>query len=264
MASLGPHITSEQEINKIKNKKNTASANTANISSINKMLDLLSQLRPSNEPEFIDNRVQPYELDTFPSECDIKKCKEHMRDMYENTRAIKYHFIQLKTSNDYREQYPMETIRRLGSNLPQTLMWYELAKRNQARDINTSIKSIAYDPRMLHSYSNQLVKAEILTPGSTHVAVGFTDLSMFFTARFLEELSEERPLKWVGYEAAAYSVAKFAVVVAMMEMNAEVDQILQVWYSASWSEETLKAFKKAVEFLINSKLGFFFLNFELR
>ena len=93
---------------------------------------------------------------------------------------------------------------------------------------------------------------------ASHVSVGFTDLSMFFNVQYREEWSREKPLRWVGYEASAYCVAKTAVVVAMVESGASTEQIMQVWYSAAWSWDTLKAFRAAIKYLQNSKFILFY------
>ena len=107
-----------------------------------------------------------------------------------------------------------------------------------------------YDPRILHSYTNEPPENKILPLDGVHVSIGFTDLSMFFK---VEECSQSKPLKWVGYEASAYCVAKTAVVVAMIESGAAKEEILQVWYSAAWSWDTLKSFRAAINYLKISK-----------
>ena len=86
----------------------------------------------------------------------------------------------------------------------------------------------------------------------THVAVGFTDLGVFHSFDYSEEWTTSRPLRWVGYEASAYCVAKTTVVVALIERGAAKEEIMQVWYSAAWSWDTLKAFRAAINYLKNS------------
>ena len=214
------------------------------------MLELLSKMK--NDSQLIDDRIKPYEVDSFPNGCDVQACKERLLEMFENTRGVKFHYAQLQSK--FSQENPMDVFRRLGNTLPETLSWYQQAKRKPG-SVFVDFKPVPYDACKLHSYTSQVVKAEILTPATTHVAVGFNDLSIFYTARFLEELSKEKPLKWVGFEIAPYSIAKTAIIVAMMEMDADIDHILQVWYSASWSRATLCSFRKAVEFLLNSKLS---------
>jgi hypothetical protein len=67
--------------------------------------------------------------------------------------------------------------------------------------------------------------------GSTHVAVGFTDLSTLLHAKFLppEDADSDAPLRWVGYELSSYACAKTAVISCMLSQGAQVDEVLQVW-----------------------------------
>ena len=243
-------VISESEVRELK-KPNEASSNE--IFSFNKMAEMLSSLFPSS-PKFniFDSRVEPYELDSYPAGCDVAKCKERLRSMYETTRSIKLHYMHLK-SGDFKPDM-MDVVRRLGNNCPETMDWYYKASKG---DINRFEVASLYDPRVLHSYTNEPVRSEILTAGTTHVAVGFTDLGMIHSVKFLDEWTRDNPLRWVGYEASAYCVAKTAVIVGMVESGAGCDEIVQVWYSAAWSFDTLKAFRTAIGYLLNSEFHFF-------
>ena len=53
--------------------------------------------------------------------------------------------------------------------------------------------------------------------------------------------------RWVGIEGSAYCVAKTVVLISMLQMNAPVDCVLQVGYSAAWSSSTAAAFRQAVK-----------------
>eukprot|EP01031_Cornospumella_fuschlensis_P032672 gene32672-39501_t len=59
----------------------------------------------------------------------------------------------------------------------------------------------------------------------------------------------EGPLRFVGYEMSAYSVAKTLVIASMLRRSDEgiVDAILQVWYSSCWSLQTLDLFRQALQ-----------------
>ena len=243
-------LLSESEVRALKKPHE---ATTDQTFSFNKMTEMLSSLFP-NSPKFniFDSRVQPYELDSYPAGCDPAKCNERLRSMYETTRSIQLHQMHLK-SDDFKPDM-MDYVRRLGNNCPETLDWYFKASEGE---INRFEVAAPYDPRVLHSYSNEPVRSEILTAGTSHVAVGFTDLGMIHSVKFLDEWTEDNPLKWVGYEASAYCVAKTAVIVGMVESGAGCDEIVQVWYSAAWSFDALKAFRAAIGYLLNSKLGFF-------
>jgi hypothetical protein len=241
-------ILGEKEERELKKKTEVTSDQ---LYTFNKMNEMLSTLYLDNPMlNYFDSRVKPFELDTFPAGCDVAKCKIRLKDMFETTRSIKIHYEYLKMEN--YESSMMDFMKRLGDNRPETIEWY--FKQAEKGDVNKNQIVIPYDPRVLHSYPNEPVNSEILTAGKTHVAVGFTDLGMIHTVKCLEEWTPARPLKWIGYEASAYCVAKTAVVVAMVEVGATADEILQVWYSAAWSNDTLKSFRHALSYLINSKL----------
>ncbi|GLC48877.1 Mitochondrial import receptor subunit TOM70 [Pleodorina starrii] len=64
--------------------------------------------------------------------------------------------------------------------------------------------------------------------------------------------AQQRPaaplLRWVGFEASPYSVAKTLVVERMLRMGGReaADVVLQVWYSSTWSREAHAAFRRAL------------------
>jgi hypothetical protein len=120
----------------------------------------------------------------------------------------------------------------------------------------------AYAAGNYQSFTNVAARAELLTPGTTHVAVGFVDLgSLAASCRAIELRqaissssarhhssgssssssasaggssssveggSSSSPLRWVGYEVSAFAVAKALVLLQMMRQAADTDCILQV------------------------------------
>ena len=211
-----------------------------------------SEMFPNlRKEDYYDNRVQPYVLDRLPNACDLLKCTERLNNMFEMTRFTKFYESYVKMK-DFQVA-PVDLVKRLSDTCPETLAWYSKCVRGS---INKNYIDAPYDPRVLHSYTNEPIRSETLPANALHVSVGFTDLSMFFNVQYWEEWSREKPLKWFGYEASAYCVAKTAVIVAMIESGASTEQIMQVWYSAAWSWETLKAFRAALMYLKNSKLNF--------
>ena len=197
---------------------------------------------------YLDKSVPSYKLDSYPALCDIPKCSQRIKSFYEYTKLRYMNYVSYKL--DLKSNDSMDMFKRLGDITPQTIEWYTNSKLGE---VNTNPESSEYNPTVLHSFSNQINRSEILTPGTTHVAIGFTDLGFFHTAKFNAELTPEKPLKWFGYEASAYCCAKTAIITTMMMMNAPSDHVLQVWYSATWSKETLKSFKNAIEMVLNSK-----------
>ena len=217
--------------------------------------DLTNTERFANlkKADCIDERVQPFVLDRFPEGCDVMKCIKRLSEMFEETRYAKFSALYMKTKDYAPDDFDL--IRRLGDNFADTVAWYSKARIGS---INDKYTEGPYDPRILHSYTNEPLKKEMLPPGGVHVSVGFTDLSLFYNVENSEGWSGRRPLKWAGYEASAYCVAKTAVIVAMIEGGAAKEEIMQVWYSAAWTLDTLKSFRAAIKYLQNSKFFFFF------
>ena len=87
----------------------------------------------------------------------------------------------------------------------------------------------------------------VLTLGSVHVACGYVDLSCLFVATLQEDPDFQGPLRFVGVEASPFAVAKTKVVARMCEMQLPTAAILEVWYSAAWSQVTLDLFRRALD-----------------
>ena len=113
------------------------------------------------------------------------------------------------------------------------------------------MESVSFRPRRpynsttLHSFTNTAPGGrEALTAGTTHVAIGFLDLGSLASAVSLWDkdgvvgpAAEEggggaaaagQPLRWVGYDASPYAVAKTLVVAEMMRQGAATDAVVQV------------------------------------
>jgi hypothetical protein len=63
------------------------------------------------------------------------------------------------------------------------------------------------------------------------------------------------PIKWVGYDMSAYSVAKTLILIQMLQQRASTDDILLVWYSATWTKKAELAFRAAVKAALASLAG---------
>lgn len=86
-----------------------------------------------------------------------------------------------------------------------------------------------YSAGNFQSWSNVAARPEVLTRGTTHVAIGFVDLGDLAAAcQVMPSSSSNEPLRWVGFEMSPYAVAKAMVVLAMMRQAADTDAILQV------------------------------------
>ena len=240
-----PNIIHEKDL---KDKDNVTGEE---LSLYNKLMDLMAcNFQLPKQLNYLDKSMPSFDLDSYPAFCDIPRCKQRINNYYEHTKARSMSYMSYKSGI---KPDIMDYFQRLGNNLPETIDWYEKSKDG---DINIHPISVQYNPTVLHSFSNEIIKSQVLTPGTTYVAIGFTDLGLFHTAKFNAEFSSERPFKWFGYEASAYCCAKTAIITSMMMMNASSDHVLQVWYSATWSKETLKSFKSAIEMILNGKLLF--------
>ena len=245
-----PNLLSEKQAKKIETSN---CLQGENLTLMNTLLEKMMSLSPSSTKElnFIDKRIRSFELDKYPVECDVVKCKRRLNEHYENTRARNMGLMMIK-SNKIKNgpSQHFELLRRLGNSLAYD--WYFKSDRKLGDIFSTDDMVLPYDPRVLHSFSNEVNRAEVLTPGTVHVSVGFTDLGELHTAKYEFPLDSEKPLRWIGYESSAYCVAKTAILVAMMKLGLPCDHVLQVWYSAAWSNETLKSFRTTVNHLLNS------------
>ena len=149
---------------------------------------------------------------------------------------------------------------------PHTL--FKVLNSNDKRKINWYIDAPLYDvfinefvepyvDGIYHSFSNCQATKEILHSGTTHVAVGFVDLSILLWMRLKETGRTSEPFRFAGFEKCAFNIAKTLVIVEMLKRKDDgiVDAILQVWYSSCWSDDTLALFKSSVNKVIIEKLS---------
>ena len=197
---------------------------------------------------WIDTRIPQFhtELANFPAGCDTQESKKRLLQFYIYSRCRQFNYLTCRLEGKID---PKDYFKRIGTFDDRVHKWFSKADKGQICPFEH--ESI-YDPRVLHSFANEACHSIILTPGTTHVAVGFTDLGLFHSANFNKPISKEKPLKWIGYESSAYCVAKTAVIVAMLSLGASSEHVLQVWYSAAWSKAALKSFREAIGFLLAS------------
>ncbi|GIQ87615.1 hypothetical protein KIPB_009690 [Kipferlia bialata] len=122
-----------------------------------------------------------------------------------------------------------------------------------------SIKSVYQSKALRHNFTNQTPSAQRLHTGTTHVAVGFVDLSMLLFADIQEgEAESEGVLSFVGYEMCPYAVAKTMVlwhIITHWEWASQadhIDRVLQVWFSSAWEASTALAFQEAAALVLSS------------
>ena len=240
-------ITSERELHQ---KVLAASVDVEESVKMNAMLAALpaeSKAKLREAGIELDERVQPFHTEferarTWPACCDMTKCRLKLLVAYEHCREASF-YDSVMLMHPGQAPSSLDLISRLGSNLPGTLMWWQTAESGAVRDHDNN----PFDPRVFKSFSNADSSALIMTPGTAHVAVGFVDLGTLRDASFDTDNAQTGPVRWVGVEASAYAVAKTTVVDAMLRSHAPLDAILEVWYSAAWSDATLAVFRAAVD-----------------
>eukprot|EP00659_Diplonema_papillatum_P006603 gene6603-10102_t len=115
----------------------------------------------------------------------------------------------------------------------------------------------AKSPQSRAAFVNVTVLNHRLTPGNTHVAVGFNDLgcmTALCTETLKKEAESQGAVDFKGVDLNEFSIAKYLVIVEMLKLagdtpstNVTVSHVLQVWYSSTWTAATLTAFRLGVK-----------------
>ena len=72
--------------------------------------------------------------------------------------------------------------------------------------------------------------------GRTYIGVGFVDLQQLLESEVVG-CDSAGPAVWRGYEMSQIAVARAKIILRLLEVEAPVDQVLQIWYSSCISEE---------------------------
>ena len=78
-----------------------------------------------------------------------------------------------------------------------------------------------------------------LERGETYVSLGFVDLQELMEAD-VGGPPENGPIAWHGYDMNPIAVGRSKLILAMLEEDVPLDQILQIWFSTCISSETAK------------------------
>ena len=78
-----------------------------------------------------------------------------------------------------------------------------------------------------------------LERGETYVSLGFVDLQELMEAN-VGGLPENGPIAWHGYDMNPIAVGRSKLILAMLEEDVPLDQIVQIWFSTCISSETAK------------------------
>ena len=88
-----------------------------------------------------------------------------------------------------------------------------------------------------------------LEKGRTHVGLGFVDLQQLMEAELISKAGDG-PVSWFGFDMNPIAVAKTKLVLAMLDEEVPIVQILQLWFSTViTSAETLVVFSKRLMLL---------------
>lgn len=194
----------------------------------------------------------------LPIGLNVRWARQYLHNSFEHASALPHQFELAFKQDDWVPQ-TRYFMRRLGTNDPQKLQWYTSSAPGS---IFGQRSARPYTSLLRHSFSNQAYRKEVLHRGKTHVAVGFVDLGMLFAAN-LQESSEDpdEPLRFIGIEMSAYSVAKAHVIWEMLvhtpppsspQWAPHLRRIVQVWYSSTWGEGTFETVNDALVTLCGS------------
>ncbi|KAK3250203.1 hypothetical protein CYMTET_40408 [Cymbomonas tetramitiformis] len=264
-------------------------SNTASVEELamaNQLVEMATasgKLPPGSEFA-LDSRIPPFHTEFsqggfFPPGCNSQKASRLLRGAYELGRGGSGEKLRLGISKRL-DNKPMPELHdlamRLGSTREEELMWYCNAPMGSYRVHESSRYGTVHQQNkagssempsteqghkllarvmLCHSFSNTACRKEILTLGTTHVAVGFVDLGTLLHAT-LHPASDDnygRPLRWVGYELSPYACAKTMVINQLFKDQASEDDILQVWFSSSWSNSAHTSFRKALSTVLQAE-----------
>ena len=94
------------------------------------------------------------------------------------------------------------------------------------------------------NFSNSPPNKISISANSVYVTVGFNDLRVLLDASTQEEATN---IHFVGIDLNDFAVAKTLVIAAMLnDASIAVNEVLQVWYSSTWSRGTFSSFKRTV------------------
>lgn len=194
---------------------------TASVSMMNKMLELMGLSHATDE------RIKPFHLEfsrrgEWPAECDTHLGMELLTTAYENARAPD-HVREISLGSAFKYDF-IRLSKRLNSNDIGVHTWWWNAPFQSL----SPRKRNPYASKMCHSFTNSSCRAKAMLYGTVHVSIGFVDLSELLFCMLIPA-GQTGPMRWIGYETSAYSVAKSMVIAHMLRHQANTDCILQVW-----------------------------------
>ena len=195
----------------------------------------------------------------YPKGVDKQWADQYLRTAFEQADGLP-HLMEVHIKMDKYEVSPKDFIKRLGIPDKDKFDWFFNQPRRYGDIYRRDDIVTMYSPFIRQSFSNQAYRKEVLHQGTTHVAVGFVDLGMLFSATLQDPPSLKylgQPLNFLGIDMSSYAVAKSLVIWEMLKqtpVGSKDEQrhcrtIVQAWFSATWCEGTEKVVKAAIESL---------------
>jgi hypothetical protein len=167
------------------------------------------------------------------------ECFKLLKTAVESAKALHLKELELVRPGSVENIQPEDLLRRLCTNHEEAIQWFFYSPPG---DIRKHID--LQGDNIHHSFANFVVLPQIFRAGTTHVSVGFVDLSTLLVAHYQ---GSGKPVRFVGVEASVFSSAKAMVIIAMLEdQSIDIPSIFQVWFSSCWNAQTLSDFKTAV------------------
>ena len=133
----------------------------------------------------------------------------------------------------------LEFLRREGKTLG--TVWRDNPKLARSIPYGTGFLSDGTSVQMLQMQSMRNTPSPKLQleRGETYVSLGFVDLQELMEAD-MDDPAENGPIAWHGYDMNPIAVGRSKLILAMLEEDAPLDQVLQIWFSTCISSETAK------------------------
>lgn len=193
----------------------------------------------------------------WPQAAEKYKCQDLLSISHKCATNINGHRIYLES-----DRYKIDDVvqKRIGVPiLPERAGWYLKQRDDGRRNVDHNpwqidtlcddLKDISpiYNPQVFHSFSNSPCPLKLtLNQANTHVAIGFCDLRQL-TVCEIDTDSVHKPIHIVAIDMSAYAIAKSMVIFQMLKNHSIACQsILEVWYSATWTQLTAKDFNTGV------------------
>eukprot|EP00808_Paulinella_micropora_P005261 g47494.t1 len=201
----------------------------------------------------------------WPDGVDVETCLEQLGEAFEAERSNLLEVMAVAEANEVAELFREYTYSQLPDRLgmvdpdeerdtPRIKWWAQAPTGNILERPRTKARARNVT---CHDFTTTVHTKHVLALGTVHVAIGFVDLGLLQHAHLTpatEKTSEDEPLRWIGYEANAFNVAKTLVIARMLKQaGAGPKPVLQVWYSSTWDADTMRAFRDALTYILEKK-----------